>query len=133
MSAKPKTGLVIVTHGQTGQAMIDVAEFILDQFLAELGFVSFRQSAGEKTGNDEIQKAIRLAEQGQGVLVLTDLGGASPSNQVSRMVSACNAMAVCGLNLAMLIRVWNYRDRSVRELADLAIEGGIRDIRECGK
>jgi len=126
----PVTGLVLVTHGAIGKSLLEVAEFILDQSLAEVGFVSFRQSAMECTGESEVRRAIEAANQGQGVLVLTDLGGASPCNQVARLATCCAAELVTGLNLAMLIRAWNYRQQPPPQLAKLAAEGAIRDIRE---
>ena len=134
MKAAPaETGLVIVTHGQIGRSMIEVAEFILGQSLATIGFVSFQQSEMEKTGDDEIQKAVAAADHGSGVLVLTDVGGASPCNNVARLLSTSNMALVSGLNLAMLIRAWNYRGKPLRQLAKLAAEGAVRDIMEHKK
>jgi PTS system mannose-specific IIA component len=124
------TGLVLVTHGQIGRSLLEVAEFILDQSLSEVGFVSFRQSAMEHTGAEEIRQAIARADQGQGVLVLTDVGGASPCNQVASLLQGARVDLVTGLNLAMLLRAWNYRRQPPAKLATLATEGAIRDIRE---
>ncbi len=132
-AAREPTGLVIVTHGQIGSAMIEVAEFILGQSLAAVRFVSFRQSAMEKTGDDEIHKAIESVDQGSGVLVMTDIGGASPCNYVARLLPDRHVSLVSGLNLAMLIRVWNYRDKPLRQLVKLATDGAIRDIVEFRK
>ena len=129
-SSQAVTGLVLVTHGQIGRSFLDVAEFILAQSLAEVGFVSFRQSAMENTGEEEIKRAISAADRGQGVLVMTDIGGASPFNQVASVLQECAAELVTGLNLAMLIRAWNYRQQAAHRLARLAAEGAIRDIRE---
>jgi PTS system ascorbate-specific IIA component len=123
-------GIVLVTHGQIGRALLDVAEFILDQSLATVSFVSFRQSSMETTGAGEILAAIQAADQGRGVLVLTDVGGASPCNQVTRLLADSGAALVTGLNLAMLIRAWNYRQQDAKHLAKLAAEGAVRDIRE---
>jgi len=135
MTAPSKTGLVVVTHGTIGQAMIEVAEFILGQTLDDVRFVPFQQSSMAETGDAEILQAVRLADQGQGVLVMTDICGASPYNTVagniSRLGSEQNVVMTCGLNLAMLIRVWNYRDRPPADLAKLASDGAVRDIREC--
>jgi len=125
-----QTGLVIVTHGQIGRALIEVAEFILDQSLSSVRFVSFRQSDMGNTGDDEINKAIEDVDQGQGVLVLTDIGGASPCNHVARLLAPDRVALVSGINLAMLIRVWNYRNKPLRQLAKLATDGAIRDISE---
>ncbi len=124
------TGLVLVTHGQIGQSLLDVAEFILDQSLAEVGFVSFRQSALDHTGAAEVRQAVRAADQGQGVLVLADLCGASPCNQVTSLLASSEVDLVTGLNLAMLLRAWNYRQQPPHQLAVLATEGAIRDIKE---
>ena len=128
-----QTGLVIVSHGEIGRSLIEVAEFILDQSLDSVRFVSFQQSEMQKTGDAEIKKAIAGADQGQGVLVLTDIGGASPSNYVAKMLPSDHVALVSGINLAMLIRVWNYRDKPLRQLARLAAEGAVRDIREHKK
>jgi len=132
-AAAGQTGLVVVTHGQIGRAMIEVAEFILGQSLAVIRFVSFRQSAMEKTGDDEIHKAIASADQGCGVLVMTDIGGASPCNYVARLLPAGHVAMVSGLNLAMLIRVWGYRGEPLRQLVKRATDGAIRDIVEYKK
>lgn len=129
-SGSSPTGLVLLTHGQIGQALVEVAEFILGRSLADIRVVSFRQSAAEKTGDAEIRQAIETANQGAGVLVLTDIGGASPCNFASRLLGVTDVAVISGLNLAMLIRAWNYRDQPLRRLADLAQEGAIRDIRE---
>ena len=124
-----RTGLVVVTHGQIGRSLIEVAEFILDQSLSDIAFISFRQSAMGATGEREIRGAIEAADRGQGVLILTDIGGASPCNTVARLLPSERGNAlVNGLNLAMLIRAWNYRDQPPGKLARLAAEGGTRDI-----
>ena len=125
------TGLLVLTHGSIGQSLIEVAEFILDQPLSEIEVLSFRQSALEETDDDEIQQAIRRADRGQGVLILTDVGGASPCNHATRLRCSEEVAVVSGLNLAMLIRAWSYRQHAPRELARLAAEGATRDIRAC--
>jgi len=110
--------------------MLEVAEFILEQSLASVRVISFQQSAMKETADDEIQAAIDQANLGSGVLVMTDVGGASPCNYATRLRSSADVAVVSGLNLAMLIRVWNYRHKPVRQLVNLAIEGAVRDIRE---
>jgi len=121
-------GLVIVTHGQAGQALIEVAEFILDESMAEIRHVAFSQSAIHTTGQAELRNALSDSDQGHGILVMTDLIGASPANHVTRLLKEFNAVMVSGLNLAMLLRVWNYRDRPLNILAGKAVEGGRRGI-----
>lgn len=121
-------GMVIVTHGQAGQALIEVAEFILGESLSEIHHIPFSQSAVHTTGQLELRKALQDCNQGEGILVMTDLIGASPANHVTELLVEFDAVMVSGLNLAMLLRVWNYRDQSLKVLARKAVEGGKRGI-----
>jgi len=130
---KSHTGLVVLTHGNIGRSLIEVAEFILEQSLSEIRLIAFEQSEIARTGENEIQKIIANANRGQGVLVLTDVGGASPCNCVTSLLHSDDVAVVSGLNLAMLLRVWNYRGKPLRQLVKLALEGAVRDIKECRK
>ena len=122
-------GVVIVTHGTTGEHLLEVAEFIVGQSLAEFRFVPFSQSANHVTTASELQAAMAAADSGDGLLVLTDLIGASPSNLVAELLGARNAVMVTGLNLAMLICVWNYRDQPLGLMARKAVDGGRKGIK----
>ncbi len=122
-------GIVIVTHGGTGAALVEEAEFILDQTLDIIHGVSFNQSRDQAAGIVEIYAAIENAETGDGVLILTDLLGSSPSNRVSILLEHFDAVMVTGVNLAMLLSVWNYRDQPIGLLARKAVEAGRRGIK----
>lgn len=121
-----------MTHGHSGQSLLDDAEFILGQSLADIRFIPFRQSRVHTTGNLEVRQAIKKNDSGQGVLILTDLVGASPSNLVKDLLKDNHAKMVTGVNLAMLIRVCNYRDVSLESLAEKAVKGGKRGIETFG-
>jgi PTS system ascorbate-specific IIA component len=122
-------GIVIVTHGDTGATLLEVAEFILGESMAEIAFVPFRQSGDELTTIVEVRAALARADSGDGVLVLTDLIGASPSNSVADVLGARNGAMVTGLNLAMLMSVWNYRREPLGLLARKAVESGRRGVK----
>lgn len=69
--------------------------------------------------------ALRRADGGEGVLILTDLYGASPSNLAARLVQlGTPARRVSGLNLPMLLRVCNYADQPLDDLVLTAVSGG---------
>lgn len=69
--------------------------------------------------------ALRRADQGEGVLILTDIYGASPSNLAARLTQlGTPSRRVAGLNLPMLLRVCNYPDKNLDELAQTAVSGG---------
>jgi PTS system ascorbate-specific IIA component len=121
-------GIVIVTHGSTGASLIQMAEFILGESMAEIRFVPFRQSGDKITTADDVTQAMKAANSGEGVLVLTDLIGASPANLVARQLDANDAVMVTGLNLAMLMSVWNYRGQPLDSLARKAVDSGRRSV-----
>ena len=121
-------GILLVTHGQVGEAMIGVAEFILERPLTGVRYIRFDQSETHATGHDELRVAIRDSDEGHGVLILTDLMGASPANMVSELLPEFQAAMATGLNLAMLLRAWNYRKQSLESLTGKAVRGAKRDI-----
>ena len=121
-------GFVIVTHGQIGESIIHAAEFILGHSLNEIGRISVRQSGSEMPNVEFIRSTIASADEGDGVLVMTDLAFASPSNIVEQVLEESHARVVSGVNLSMLLRAWNYRSESLESLAERAYEGGIRGI-----
>ncbi|MCH8228348.1 MAG: hypothetical protein IIC63_08050 [Proteobacteria bacterium] len=121
-------GIVIVTHGQTGQSLVNDAEFILGQSLGSIHCIEFNQSGNQPTGDDELKQVIAQSDHGEGILVLADLVGASPANLVTGLLKEYRAAMVTGINLAMLIRVWNYRDTPLESLTHKAVQGGIRGI-----
>lgn len=122
-------GIVIVTHGNTGRSLIEVAEFILGQSMEAIRCVRFDQSGNRPTATADLRSAFDRVNSGDGILVLTDLIGASPSNLVAALLAEYGAVMVTGINLAMLISVWNYRDRNLGLLARKAVESGRRGVK----
>jgi PTS system mannose-specific IIA component len=122
-------GVVVVTHGTTGAALLEVAEFLLGESMSEIRFLPFRQSGDDTTSIEEVEKAMAAADVGDGLLVLTDLIGASPSNLVAERLEAHGGVMVTGLNLAMLMSVWNYRQQPLGLLARKAVESGRRGVK----
>lgn len=115
------TGLLLVTHAGIASALLTQARSILDDPMHGVGcFEVGLAGDGEAAG---LSRAFAEVDQGDGVLMLTDLPGATPAN-LALGLCAADCRLVSGLNLPMLIRAWNYRDRPPRDLARLAIEGG---------
>jgi PTS system mannose-specific IIA component len=122
-------GIVIVTHGKTGESLIEEAGFVLGEELDDILFVSINQADYLVSGVSEIRLSIEKADSGEGVLVLTDLMGASPANLVNDVLEEYHAVMVTGINLGMLIRVCNYSDRTLELVARKAVEGGRRAVK----
>ena len=122
-------GIVIVTHGKTGESLIQEAGFVLGKAMDEILFVEFNRSEYSSGAVSEIRSSLVKADSGDGVLVLSDLMGASPSNLVADVLEEYQAVMVTGVNLGMLIRVCNYREKSLELVARMAVEGGRRAVK----
>ena len=110
--------IVLVTHPGIATAMRDRAEELLGTSLDEVRVAELDSGTTDPR-----------IDQGDGVLILTDLPGATPCNQ-ARQATPAHSAVVSGLNLPMLIRAWNYRDRPLAELRKLVVDGGRAAIME---
>ena len=121
-------GLVIVSHGKTAESLVAEAEFVVGHELERVKAIAFNHSEGHREELIMIHQAIEEADSGDGVLVLTDLIGASPSNRVSVLLEHFDAVMVTGANLAMLLCVWANRDMPLGQLTRKAVECGRRSV-----
>ena len=71
--------------------------------------------------------------QGDGILVLTDMYGSTPSNVANRLLGKSHIQAVAGINLPMLVRVLNYPSLNLHEMVNKALSGGHDGILLCGE
>ncbi len=117
-------GILLITHEGIGSAMLDVATRLLRKLplVAEAFEVPFDADADALL--PQASAALRRVDGGHGVLVLTDLYGASPSNIAARLARLGTPVRrVSALNLSMLLRVMNYADMELDELPAVATAG----------
>ena len=122
-------GVVIVTHYGLGEEFLQALRLIVP---GAPGFESVAVDPARSV--DELRKAIRdalaRADEGEGVLVLTDMFGGTPSNLSLSFLGERRVEVVTGLNLPMLIKLAEHpRDRPLEELAALIRSYGQRNIR----
>lgn len=112
-------GLVIVTHSGLGEALIEAAESILEGPLGAATAVSvdLRQSAEQM--REKINTGIKAVDQGEGVLILTDMFGGTPSNLSLSFLEEGRIEVLTGVNLPVVIRAAKMRkDKNLSELAE---------------
>lgn len=124
--------ILTVTHGRLGHELLGTAESMLD---APLPLVCRALSVTDASNADELLSAARklCAEinQGDGVLVLTDIFGSTPSNICNKLNASEDVRVLAGLSLPMLIRTMNYPDLSLDSLAEKALSGAHDGIVDC--
>ena len=119
-------GIVLVTHDQLGSQMAAIAATICCQDIAPLAEVSVPANIDpQQLGRyaDRIRDTMQQMDSGAGVLVLTDIHGATPDNLARYFGEQCNACVISGVNLPMLLRVLNYPEQNLQQLCDTAICG----------
>jgi PTS system ascorbate-specific IIA component len=80
---------------------------------------------------EKVEIEIDALNQGDGVLILTDLYGATPGNIACRLLHKKNIRVVTGLNLSMLLKVFCQIEASLEEATEMALVGGTRGILLC--
>ena len=121
-------GVLLVTHGEIGTALLTSASQILGGAPAQVATLSvWRQDDPD----DLILRARELVEQidaGDGVLILTDIFGATPGNVVSRLLADNHIEGVSGVSLPMLLRVITSRNGSLSAAVKRAVSGGSEGV-----
>jgi PTS system mannose-specific IIA component len=97
-------GVVVVTHGQLARELLHAAETIVGD-LPRFTAVSIGWHDDTQDAREEIAQAIARVQQGEGVLVLTDMFGGTPANLAMSFLAADNVEVITGVNLPMLIKL----------------------------
>ncbi len=123
-----KIGVVIVTHYQIGEEFLHALRLIVPNAPDFLSVsIDPKQSVDEM--RQLIEKALKRADRGAGVLVLADMFGGTPSNMSLSFVEETGDEVVTGLNLPMLIKLATLsEDKTLEELATFIKSYGQRNI-----
>jgi PTS system ascorbate-specific IIA component len=121
-------GILLVTHGTLGESLIHAASHVLNKRPPHLKQLGISAQDDPVLLLPQARKLIQELDTGDGVLVLTDMYGGSPSNMVSKIIVPGKIEAVAGISLPMLIRVLTYRDRDLQTIVIKAISGGCEGV-----
>ena len=123
-------GLLIITHGCIGEQLLETAKSMLGVCPLQTAYLVVSQSCDPDKLLEQARLTCSSLNQGDGVLVLTDMYGSTPSNIACRLRTEKVAV-ITGLNLPMLMRVMNYPDLDLYALAEKAMGGGRDGVVPC--
>ena len=103
-------GLVIVTHGRLAEEFVAAMEHVVGPQI-QLAAISIGPDDDMERRRADIVRAARSVEMGQGVILLTDMFGGTPSNLAISVMEQTKAEVIAGLNLPMLIKLASVRGR----------------------
>ena len=121
-------GILIISHGTLGESLIHCASHMLNKRPPRLRQIGVTAQDDPVLLVPQARKMIKELDEGDGVLVLTDMYGGSPSNIAAKLVIPGKIESVAGVNLPMLIRALTYRNKSLQMMITKAISGGCEGV-----
>lgn len=125
-------GIILVSHIELGSSLLRAVEFLQGpQF--DCCAVSIMTDHDVSETVQRLNDAADRLDQGAGVLVLTDMFGGNPTNITLSLLGKHNVEVVTGVNLPMLLKVFESRGQPLEELAETARKAGIDGIVVAGQ
>jgi mannose PTS system EIIA component len=125
-------GLLLITHSRIGEALLETASKMLEG--SKLPMIR-TLSVGVDCNPDQVSQEARVLlnslDEGQGVLVFTDIYGSTPSNIAYGLAENGRVNVISGVNLPMLIRTLNYSALDLQAMTEKAVSGGREGIHCC--
>ncbi|MEC8852510.1 MAG: PTS fructose transporter subunit IIA [Pseudomonadota bacterium] len=129
----PAIGLVLVTHGQLAAALRAALEHVVGP-LEGVATVCIDADDDMETRRRDILAGVRAVDAGQGVIVLTDMFGGTPSNLAISIMDKASVEVIAGVNLPMLVKLAGLRDSApLNDAAAAAEQAGRKYIRIASK
>ena len=120
-------GILLITHNGLGESLIDCVRHVMGNAPAHVKALSVLAQDDPALKEEEARALIAELDDGQGVLLLSDVYGATPCNIARRLCQPGRIEGVAGVNLPMLLRVACNCNKSLGEQVQRALDGG----KEC--
>jgi PTS system mannose-specific IIA component len=121
-------GILIVSHGRLADALISSVQSLIGN-LEKIRGVSIWSKDREEEVKDRIQKKMTEVDDGDGVVILTDILGGTPTNLSLSFLENKKVEVVTGVNMPMLLTLASYRKgKTLREISSRVKESGRRSI-----
>jgi mannose PTS system EIIA component len=121
-------GILIVSHGRLAEALVSSVQFLVGN-MKKIRRVSIWPRDNEKSIRRRIQRKIAQVDEGDGVLILTDILGGRPANLSLSFLGKHRMEVVTGVNIPMLVTLSSYRSgMSLEDISRLVKKSGRRSI-----
>lgn len=117
-------GILLISHGSYGEALVQNACHVLNKRPDRLNQLGVAAQDDPLDLLPLARDLLRLVDGGDGVLVLTDIFGATPANLALKLLEPGRVEGLAGVNLPMLLRALTYRDKGMDTLLARARDGG---------
>ncbi len=121
-------GILIVAHGDLGHSLIECATHVMGIRPPKLEHFGIQTDDDPCAMLPKMETAVENLDEGDGVLILSDIYGATPCNIVSKLLKDDKVIGIAGVNLPMLVRALTYRNGDLNALAEKALSGGQQGV-----
>ena len=117
-------GILLVTHNGLGDSLVDCVRHVLGSVPPNLKVLSVLSDDDPQRKEEEGRALIAQLDTGNGVLLLSDMFGATPSNIARRLYQKGRVEGLAGVNLPMLLRAVCYSGKPLEEVAQKVLDSG---------
>lgn len=121
-------GILLITHGTLGEALVQCVSHVMNRRPAQLMQLGISGQDDPLDALPLARRLIELVDSGNGVLILTDILGATPANTAAKLLEPGRIEGVTGVNVPMLLRVITYRERAMEVLVKKAVAGACEGV-----
>ncbi len=125
-------GVILVTHGQFGKHLLEAAQTILGP-QEQCAHIAVEGSIDMAALLADLKNTVKRMDSGEGVIILTDMFGGTPSNISLSLLQPGKVDVLTGVNLPMLLRILGMRDQELSLLAQNAKSAAIQGIVLAGE
>jgi len=121
-------GILIVAHGTLGESLIHCASHVIGSRPLQLLQLGVTVHDDPQAILPQAFRMVKVLDGGDGVLVLSDILGATPANIASKLLVPGRVEGVAGVSLPMLVRALTYRNEPLAKLVEKAVSGGCEGV-----
>jgi len=121
-------GILIIAHDSLGEALARAATHVLGSRPPQFEVLSVAATDDPLMLLPAARELVARLDTGAGVLIFSDIYGASPCNLVGKLLKPGRVEGVAGVNLPMLVRAFTYRGRGMETMVKKAVSGGCEGV-----
>lgn len=121
-------GILIIAHDSLGESLARAVTHVLGSRPPQFEVLSVASTDDPSALLPAAHELVRRLDSGNGVLVFSDIYGATPSNLAGKLLKAGRVEGIAGVNLPMLVRAFTYRGRDLDTMIKKAVAGGCEGV-----
>jgi PTS system mannose-specific IIA component len=121
-------GILIIAHDSLGESLVRAVTHVLGTRPPQFEVLSVAATDDPLHLLPAARELVARLDEGSGVLVFSDIFGATPSNLAAKLLKPGRIEGISGVNLPMLVRAFTYRSRGLDTMVRKAISGGCEGV-----